>query len=75
MSGRGVMKRRAADCARMMPELRHSTPGEPFDIRDSEVARWLCERPEIQQYVFDAVKASGVIVYDGASKTWRGVER
>ena len=33
--------------AASMPELRHSIKGEPFSIGRSQVARWLCSRPEI----------------------------
>ncbi len=61
--------------ARKMPELRHSIPGQPFDIRESEVVRWLVQQPEIMQYVFDKLNYSGDIVYDRERGTWKGADR
>ena len=55
-----------------MPELRHSVPGEEFDVMRSEVAEWLCSLPEVRQRVFDRAKDARLIVYDGESGTWRG---
>lgn len=68
------MKTKKFDAAKKMPPLRHSIPGQPFDILKSEVVRWLFARPEIAQYVFDKVNYAKDIVYDPESGTWRGVD-
>ena len=60
--------------AKQMPPLRHSFPGQPFDILQSEVVAWLFNQPEIAQVVFNLVKDYGEIVYDPESETWRGVK-
>lgn len=77
MTKRRVAVHRAVDCAKKMPPLRHTPPGQPkpFDIRRSEVAAWLVARPEIMQYVFDAARSAGVISYDPKTGTWRGADR
>lgn len=66
------MKRKEMEVAGKMPPLRHSIPGEPFDIMRSEVAGWLCSQPEIRQLVFALARESGMIAYDRASGTWSG---
>ncbi len=58
--------------AASMPELRHSIKGEPFSIGRSQVARWLCSRPEIMQAVFDICRENSLIRYDPESGTWSG---
>lgn len=63
--------RRAAE---HMPPLRHSANGKAFDIQESEVAKWLCERPEIMQLVFDKARESKAIVYVAEHDMWRGSE-
>jgi len=64
--------------AKRMPPLRHKVEDEPFDVRESEVARWLCSQPSIMQHVFDKARGGrggvGAIEYDAESGTWRGVE-
>ena len=67
-------KTRKFDCAKTMPTLRHRLDGEPFDIDRSEVIDWLCEQPEIRQYVFDKARSAGAIVYDAESGTWSGAD-
>ena len=62
------------DRAKRMPRLRHSVPGEPFDIDKSEVAAWLVSQPEIRQAVFDLAKESGKIIFDSETRTWVGVD-
>ena len=59
--------------ARRMPKLRHSIPGEEFDIKKSEAANWLAAQPEILQYLFDRIKGID-IVYDHSSGTWQGID-
>lgn len=58
--------------ATAMPSLQHSIKGEPFSIVRSQVARWLCSRPEIMQAVFDICRENGLIRYDPESRTWSG---
>lgn len=70
-----MKKTKSFSTVRKMPELRHSIPGESFDVRNSEVCRWLMQQPEIMQYVFDKVNYSGDIVYDRARGTWKGADR
>ena len=67
-------RRRSLDAVRTMPSLRHSIPGEAFDIRKSEVASWLCSQPEVMQYVFDQANYTGSIVYDVETGTWAGAD-
>lgn len=62
------------DVSRRMPPLRHSMPGETFDIERSEVVAWLLERPEIMQAVFDRVSGYDCIVYDKRTGTWKGAD-
>lgn len=59
--------------ARKMPPLQHFKPGERFDIMQSAAAAWLCEQPEIRQWVWNTVKADGSVVLDLETHTWRGV--
>lgn len=67
------------DCAKDMPPLLHSTPGQEFDIQKSEVAKWLCAQPSIMQYVFTKVSTSngglGLIEYDRETNIWKGINR
>lgn len=42
---------------------------------ESKVADWLCSQPEVRQYIFDAAKETGSIVYDAETGTWRGAGR
>jgi hypothetical protein len=65
------------DAAKTMPPLRHSLPGEAFDIDRSEVVEWLCRCPQIRQYVFDVARdprSGPAIVYDAETGSWRGVD-
>lgn len=61
------------NCARKMPRLRH-TVGEQFDIRTSEVVKWLLKQPDIMQKVFDFAANHKVIAYDSATGEWRGAD-
>jgi hypothetical protein len=62
----------ALKAAAKMPLLDHYHRGEPFDISRSDVVRWLCDQPEIQQALFNYYKRNGLIVYvDGK---WMGAE-
>ena len=59
------------NCARSMPRLKH-TFGSKFDIRTSEVVRWLLDQPKIMQKIFNFATNSGAIVYDPDTGEWRG---
>ena len=56
-----------------MPPLRHSIPGQEFNIYDSEVICWLINQPEALNYIWNNIKNSGTVVYDSESGTWQGV--
>lgn len=62
------------DCARKMPELHHSKADSKFDIRESEVAKWLVQQPEIMQKIFDMASRKGVIVFNPDTRTWKGAD-
>lgn len=59
--------------AKQMPELRHSIPGEKFDVTKSDVVKWLISQPDILQYLFDHVKNRD-IVYNPTRGTWQGID-
>ena len=56
-----------------MPPLYHSLPGHSFDIRNSEVIKWLVSNPEVLQYLFDKANKSGFIIYNPKTGKWQGV--
>jgi hypothetical protein len=62
------------DVAAGMPPLRHTLPGERFDVDHSEVLCWLVSQSSIRQYVFDKARGLGLIVYDAETGTWAGVD-
>lgn len=63
---------RSISVAAKMPRLLHAS--EPFDIKKSEVLKWLCDQPEILQTLFDYYRDRGAITYDKENGTWRGAE-
>lgn len=68
--------RRGFDVAKHMPKLGHwidREGGQPFDIRKSEAAKWLCSQPEIMAAVFDICKTNHLIAYDKGNNMWHGV--
>lgn len=70
--GKVRLGRKFIEAAKRMPALSHSREGEPFDIEQSEVAKWLCSQPGVMQYVFDKASNNGLIEYDRESGTWQG---
>lgn len=63
------------DAARKMPPLRHSIPGQPFDIRNSEVIQWLIQQPDILKYIFEKANTGlHAIRYDSNTGTWQGAD-
>ncbi|WP_435052524.1 hypothetical protein [Faecalibaculum rodentium] len=69
-SGKVADAMRAA--AKRMPPLRHSIPGEPFDIMKSEACAWLLNQPDVRNWVWDRIKDNSAISYDPESGTWSG---
>ena len=67
------LKQDYLDCARKMPRLKHTVGGK-FDIRTSEVVKWLLDQPCIMQKVFNFAVNRGVIVYDPDTGEWRGAD-
>lgn len=53
-----------------MPALRHSVPGEKFDITHSEVVQWLARQPAALEVLFDG--CAHYLRYDEATGLWRG---
>lgn len=62
------------EAARWMPPSRHTVPGEPFDIRNSEALAWLVRQPEILNYVWNNIKGSGAVQYDKSTGMWTGAD-
>jgi hypothetical protein len=71
----GMKKKRSAkwNIARKMPPLRHSFPGQDFDIQKSEAAKWLIRQSDIMQLIFESVK-NMEITYDPKTGMWKGVD-
>lgn len=71
------MKRTFADSAAFragckMPPGQVHQPRENYDPHDSQVCCWLADQNEVLQYIFNKMVASGAIIYDAASRSWRG---
>ena len=62
------------NAATTMPPLHHSIPDQPFDIRNSEVVKWLAKQPEILNYVWNNIKNSGAVVFNPETGKWQGVD-
>lgn len=59
-------------CSRM-PALRHwPDQSKPFDIADSEVARWLAAQPDVLQAIYQKANELKLIQFDADTRTWRG---
>lgn len=67
------MKTKKLDSAKNMPPLFHKLPGQEFDMKKSEVIKWLIQQPDILQYIFDKLKDEHLI-YDPISGKWRGAD-
>jgi len=66
------------ECVKKMPELKHSVKGEPFDIKNSEVVKWLLEQPEVLSYLVEPVnghdkRRERLIIYNPERGTWKGI--
>ncbi len=60
------------NCAKHMPPLKHKKT-TTFDIRESDVAKFLMTQSDIMQKIFDMACRKGVIKYDPNTQTWQGV--
>ncbi|MDM8100958.1 hypothetical protein [Oceanobacillus oncorhynchi] len=59
--------------ARDMPPLYHTLPGEPYNYKNSEVLKWLAERPALIEQLFEDVNSAKDIIYDPETGKWQGV--
>ena len=61
-----------------MPPLYHKLPNQDFDIKKSEVVKWLIQQPEILQKVFDFAAnrspKNKLIEYNTKTCQWQGVD-
>lgn len=57
-----------------MPPLFHKLPGEKYNRKNSEVLKWLSERPGLFEYVFDQASNAKEIVYDSETGKWQGAD-
>lgn len=62
------------DCVRKMPPLRLTQPDGSFSIKDSEMAKWIIDQPDMLSYVVNRVKSTGLIVYDEDTCKWHGAD-
>ena len=56
-----------------MPPLYHTLPGESYNHKNSEVLKWLSERPALIEHLFTEGSHSKDIIYDAAAGLWIGV--
>lgn len=62
------------DCVRKMPPLRLAQPDGSFSIKDSEMAKWIINQPDMLSYVVNRMKSTGLIVYDPDTGKWHGAD-
>lgn len=62
------------DVISKMPPLRHSVPGKPFDVNESETVRWLIGQSDVLNYLWGHVRQLGYVTYDSETGKWRGVD-
>lgn len=62
------------DVVKNMPPLHHTIPNEEFDIKKSEVVKWLISQPDILNWIWNNIKQSGDVIYDKDTGEWRGVD-
>ena len=65
---------KSLEVARKMPPLYHTLPGEQFDLKKSEVVKWISEQPQLQAWVLDQLKSAGYVEYDPETGLWSGIE-
>lgn len=59
---------------RFLPPSFHKLPNEDYDVRKSEVVKWLIERPSILEFVWDQFKQSNDVFYNSKTGKWQGVD-
>lgn len=58
-----------------MPALFHRQPGEKFDVKKSEVIRWLSKQDDVMSWLFDYLSDEAKIIeYSEETGTWHGVK-
>lgn len=62
------------DVCRKMPPLSHHTQGDEFDLAKSDVLAWAFAQPKVKQFLFCQLRDHGLIVFDEATRTWRGAD-
>lgn len=67
-------QRKLLEVGRNLPPSYHKLPNKDFELKKSEVSKWLIEQPEILSFVFEIIKKSEMIVYDKETKKWQGVD-
>jgi hypothetical protein len=65
---------RKLNIARKLPPSYHTIPGQEFDIKKSEVMKWLIDQPDILNYLWNNIKQSGDVEYDSETGIWTGVD-
>lgn len=62
------------DVGRRLPPLYHKIPEKEYNVKNSEVIKWLIQRPSILEFIWDQFKQSGDIFYDSNTGKWQGVD-
>lgn len=60
--------------AKFMPPQKHTSEDRNYDIRSSDVVKWMMRHPYAWEYIWNAIKQSGAIVYDKETGMWHGVD-
>lgn len=62
------------ECVKKMPPLRHSIPGENYNVNLSEAALWIAAQPDVVQKMFNMAQNNKVICYNPQTGKWQGVD-
>lgn len=62
------------NAVRNMPPLPHALQGEEFNIKKSEVVKWLLAQPGVMNFVFNKMSVYKIIKYNQATGKWQGVD-
>ena len=65
---------KSVEVAKKMPPLYHTLPGEQFDLRKSEVVKWLSEQAQLHAWVLEQLIIAGFVEYDAETVLWSGIE-
>ena len=60
--------------ARNLPPLFHKLPECEYSPKNSQVIKWLIERPSILDFIWDQIKQSGDVFYNHETGKWQGVD-